>query len=156
MSFSIDQRLVALERVITEAANTSHAAEVSSYLCRFGSVLVCGHLERCLELILCEKFEGTMPSQMSAFLRRYFGAGTNYDCDRIVALLNRFDTTWGVALETFIASNQRVKESVSSCYAVRNSVSHGGGQSLGARVLKQYFDDVVTLIAEVEFIVRST
>jgi hypothetical protein len=155
VSFSITQRLVALEKVITEAENTSHAAEVSSYLCRFGSVLVCGHLERCLELIVCERFEGTMPPQMSTFLRRYFLAGKNYDCDRIVALLNRFDTAWGAALEAFIATNQRVKESVSSCYAVRNSVSHGGGQSLGSKALKQYFEDVVALIAEIEHIVRK-
>jgi len=147
--------LVALERAITAAGDPSHTPEVTSYLCRFGSVLVCGHLERCLELILLDKFEGTMPPQMSTFLRKFFGAGTNYDCERITALLNRFDSNWGAALDAFVAENPRVKESVSSCYAVRNSVSHGGTHNAGIRALRQYLDDVVTLIAEVEHIVRT-
>jgi hypothetical protein len=54
----------------------------------------------------------------------------------------------------FVEENSRVKEVVASCYAVRNSVAHGGGQSLGPNALKQFYDATLTLVAELERIIR--
>ena len=66
----------------------------------------------------------------------------------------RFDSEWGRKFEKFVEENNRVKEGVSSCYSVRNSVAHGGGQSLGPNALKQFYDATLTLVAELEKIIR--
>jgi len=82
-----------------------------------------------------------------SFLKAYFKRGTNYDCDQISQLLYRFDTTWGHDFEEFVEKNSAVREGISSCYAVRNSVAHGGGQSLGPRTLLQYYETLLQAMA---------
>jgi hypothetical protein len=89
-----------------------------------------------------------------SFLKAYFKRGTNYDCDQISQLLHRFDTAWGREFEDFVERNSAVKEGISSCYAVRNSVAHGGGQSLGPRILSQYYEASFTLVAQLEYLLR--
>ena len=46
-----------------------------------------------------------------------------------------------------------MKEGISSCYAIRNSIAHGG-ETLGPRALKQYYDASLTLVAELERMLR--
>jgi hypothetical protein len=80
--------------------------------------------------------------------------GRNYDCENILQLMSRFDSEWAKKFEKFVEENNRVKVGVSSCYAVRNSVAHGGGQSLGPAALRQFYDATLTLVAELEQIIR--
>jgi len=93
-------------------------------------------------------------AQVTPFLRAYFKRGTNYDCEQISQLLYRFDTDWGRAFEAYIDANGQISESISSCYAVRNSVAHGGWQSLGPRILRQYYDASFDLVVEFEHMIR--
>jgi hypothetical protein len=66
----------------------------------------------------------------------------------------RFDSDWGKEFESFMESNNRIKVGISSCYAIRNSIALGGGHSLGPRNLKEYYEAALTLIAEIEKIIR--
>jgi hypothetical protein len=125
-----------------------------SYLCKLGSVLVCGNLEKCVEHLFIEKVGGESQPRVTNFLKTHFKTGRNYDCDNILQLIFRFDSDWGRKFEKFVEENSRIKESVSSCYAVRNSVAHGGGQSVGPSALKQFYDATFTLVAELEKIIR--
>lgn len=154
MSFEIEQRFRSLEQLIVAASSKGVDEQIASYLCKLGSVLICGNLERCVEIIITSRLASRSPPQITVFLKSYFKRGTNYDCDQISQLLYKFDVDWGRAFEAFVKNNSGVKESISSCYAIRNSVAHGGGQSLGYRILKQYFDDSLTIISELQVIVR--
>jgi len=154
VSFEIEQRFKQLGDLINTAAAKDLDERTASYFCKLGSVLICGNLERCVELVLTARIADRSPPQVGNFLRRFFGRGTNYDCERICQLLYQFDSGWGHDFEDFLKGHDHLKESISSCYAVRNSVAHGGGQSLGPSILKQYFEASLTVVAELEQLVR--
>jgi hypothetical protein len=154
VSFEIEQRFKRLEELVVAATNEQDE-RTASYFSRLGSVLICGNIERCVELILMGRIADRSPPQVGNFLRRFFARGTNYDCERICQLLYRFDTRWGHAFETFLKDNDHLKESIASCYAIRNQVAHGGTQSLGPRILRQYFKASLDVVAELERVVRA-
>lgn len=154
MQFVIEQRFVELQKLVEATQVRGLDEQTASYLCRLGSVLVCGNLEKCIEHLFIEKVGGESQPRVTSFLKGHFKTGRNYDCSNISQLMFRFDADWGRRFENFIEQNGRIKESVSSCYAVRNSVAHGGGQSLGPNAFKQYYDASFTLVAEVEKIIR--
>lgn len=154
MSFEIEQRFKRLEELVITAAKEQDE-RTASYFCRLGSVLICGNIERCVELILMARIADRSPPQVGNFLRRFFERGRNYDCERICQLLYRFEPRWGHAFEVFLRDNDHLKESVASCYAIRNQVAHGGTQSLGPQILKQYFDASLNVVAELERVVRA-
>lgn len=147
MVLEVEQRFVALEKLVNAANAKGLDEQQASYLCRLGSVLVCGNLERCIEILVTRRFENSQP-QVGSFLKSYFKRGTNYDCQELCELLYRFDPQWGRKLESGITGS--IKESISSCYSVRNSVAHGGGNSLGPKILKQYFSASFDLVALLE------
>lgn len=153
MSFTTEQRFKALEALI-DAAKKQQDAQTASYLCKLGCVQVCGNLERCIELLISERFEKKTPPQIPVFLKRYFKRGTNYDCDEISNLLYKFDAGWGKSFEVFVSTNQPIKESISACYGLRNAIAHGGAQSLGYGSLQQYFNASRLVIEKIEEAMR--
>ena len=154
MQFVIEQRFAELEKLVIAVQARNIDEQLASYLCKLGSVLVCGNLEKCIEYLFIEKIGGESQPRVTSFLKSHFRTGRNYDCDNIQQLMFRFDSQWGREFERFVEANGRVKEGVSSCYAVRNSVAHGGGQSLGPNALKQFYEATLTLVAELEKIIR--
>jgi hypothetical protein len=117
--------------------------------------MICGAVERSVEILITERVGGRSAPQVNSFLKSFFKRGTNYDCDEILGLLYRFDSNWGQRFRSFISDNDQIKGGVASCYAIRNSIAHGGTQSLGPKILKQYYDNSFTLIAELENLLRS-
>jgi hypothetical protein len=154
LQFVIEQRFAELEKLVVAVQARGLDEQVASYLCKLGSVLVCGNLEKCVEHLLIEKVGGESQPRVTNFLKTHFRMGRNYDCENILQLMFRFDSDWGRKFEKFVEENSRIKEGVSSCYAVRNSVAHGGGNSFGPSALKQYYDATLTLVAELERIIR--
>ena len=154
MQFVIEQRFAELEKLVVAVQARGLDEQVASYLCKLGSVLVCGNLVKCVEHLLIEKVGGESQPRVTNFLKTHFRMGRNYDCENILQLMFRFDSDWGRKFEKFVEENSRIKEGVSSCYAVRNSVAHGGGNSFGPSALKQYYDATLTLVAELERIIR--
>jgi hypothetical protein len=154
LQFVIEQRFAELEKLVIAVQARNIDEQLASYLCKLGSVLVCGNLEKCIEYLFIEKIGGESQPRVTSFLKSHFRTGRNYDCDNIQQLMFRFDSQWGREFERFVEANGRVKEGVSSCYAVRNSVAHGGGQSLGPNALKQFYEATLTLVAELEKIIR--
>jgi hypothetical protein len=116
--------------------------------------MVCGAIERSVEILITDRVGSRSAPQVKSFLKAFFQRGTNYDCDQIITLLYRFDTDWGHAFRAFVETNDRIKTAISSCYSVRNSIAHGGGQSIGPAALKQYFDGAFDLIAHLEQVLR--
>ena len=153
MAFEIEQRFIALDRLVVAAAQKALDEQLAAYLCKLGTVLVCGNLERCVEIIVTARLSRS-PPQVRTFLKAYFKRGANYDCEQITQLLYRLDAIWGRDFETYLTQNPSIKESIASCYATRHSVAHGGGQSLGPRALKQYFDASFSLVTNLEAMIR--
>ena len=154
MGLELEYRFSKLEELVKRAADRNLDELTASYFCRLGSVLICGNIERCFEIIVLNWARRKCPEQVGNFFRRYFNRGTNYDCEEIKNFLYRLDKAWGERFEAFVADHDEVSTSISSCYAVRNSVAHGGGGSLGPKSLRQYFDASFSLIAELDDIVK--
>lgn len=150
MIAAVHSRVDALERYVTKVTDPKVDPELGSYLFRFGSVLVCGTLERSLELIILERLQHRAQPRVMNFIKSYFQRGTNYDCEAIKQLLMRFDSEWGRRFEVEIEKRASLSEGVSSCYAVRNSVAHGGGGSLGGTRLRELSDTCVAVIQIIE------
>lgn len=155
MNLAIVSRFSSVEKIVVAASKKQLDEEVVSNYCKLGAVLVCGAVERSIEILIDERVSQRSAPQVGPFLKNYFKRGTNYTADEIRALLYKFDTTWGADFEELIRANERLKTSLSSCYAIRNSVAHGGTQSLGPRILRQYFEDAIEIISHIEAIIKK-
>jgi hypothetical protein len=155
VSLAIESRFGDVEKLVLAAQVRGLDPEVAAYYCKLGCVMICGAVERSVEILITERVGNRSAPQVSLFLKSFFRRGTNYDCEEVSNLLYRFDPNWGHAFRGFVDINDRVKNSVSSCYAIRNSIAHGGAQSLGPATLKQYFEDAFNLITELERLLRS-
>lgn len=81
-----------------------------------------------------------------SFVKGHFKRGTNYDCEPICQLLERFDLDWSKNLRAFLKENDDVVEAMSSAYTIRNSVAHGGDGSGGLKVIMDYFEAAKRLV----------
>ena len=148
MSLEIEYRFSVVEKFINQATAKGLEEAQASRLCQLGSIMVCGNLERCVELTISRRLEKQSPKQVASFLKAFFRRGSNYDCDAICQLVHKFDNVWGKRLE--VALTESMRDSISSCYSVRNSVAHGGTNSLGPKSLRQYFDASFEVIVALE------
>lgn len=155
MSIGIENRFRELEKLVLAAQAKNLDPQIAAYYCKLGCVMICGAIERSMEILITERIGSRSAPQVTAFLRSFFKRGANYDCEEILLLLHKFDTNWGHGFSDFISNNDQVKSSIASCYAIRNSIAHGGTQSLGPTILKQYYDSSFTLIAELEKLLRT-
>ena len=154
MSIAVQNRFRELEKLVLASQVRSLDPEVAAYYCKLACVMVCGTIERSVEILITDRIASRSAPQVKSFLKTFFKRGANYDCDQIIALLYRFDTDWGNAFRKVVDENDRIKSAISSCYSVRNSIAHGGGQSLGPAALKQYFDGAFDLIVHFEQVLR--
>jgi len=150
MQHELNSRFQAVEAYVTKARASTVPEEIQSYLFRFGTVLICGYIERSIEIIILGRLDRRAQPRILSFIKSLFKRGTNYDCHAIEDLLSRFDQDWKESFCIFIDKNPDIKDGVHSCYSVRNSVAHGGTGSVGSarllelmQVSKRLIDGVV-------------
>jgi hypothetical protein len=154
VSLAVENRFGEVEKIVLAAQLRNLDPEIAARYCKLGCVMVCGAIERSVEILITDRVGSRSVPQVKSFLKAFFQRGTNYDCEQIMQLLYRFDSDWGHAFREFVDKNDRIKIAISSCYSVRNSIAHGGGQSLGPVALKEYFDGALSLIANLEQALR--
>jgi hypothetical protein len=149
MQLQLDSRANAVSAYIARCSDKGLPPAFQSELCRFGTVLICGNVERSLEIIVLDRLTKKAHPKVLAFIKSHFKRGTNYDCAAISQLLVRFDSEWYRQFELFVAANGDVKEGISSCYALRNATAHGGTGNVSLNRLTELFDLSKRLIAGV-------
>ena len=140
MQHAINAREKKIETYLVRLKEKDVPEDVASDLCRFGAISVCGHLEQCVQIIILERLSPRAHHRVINFVKSYFKKGQNMKCSEIVALLERFDTTWCSKLKVFLEENNDVTSAVESLYAIRNPLAHGTSGSIGDNNLKQYFE----------------
>jgi RiboL-PSP-HEPN len=140
MKFEIDERFKTIEAFVAEATSAKVAEQVRSYLFRLGTVLICGNMERSIEIIILDRLTARAHPRVLNFVKSHFQRGTNFDCRAVKQLLQRFDSDWYRNFCTFVDAHPHVEEGISSCYSVRNSVAHGGTMSVGGKRLRELLD----------------
>lgn len=137
MQHQLNSRFEAVSQFVDRACGSEAPEEFKSYLFKFGTVLVCGNVEQCIKIVVMERLTKRAHARVLAFVGSHFRRGTNYDCDAIGQLLVRFDAEWYRKFKDFVAANPDVDDGMTSAYAVRNSVAHGGTAGIGGARLKE-------------------
>jgi hypothetical protein len=150
MQISIRNREQKLDNFFARAAKLSNDDELKSDLARFGAVLACGYIERCLEIIILDRISRKLPRKGSDrvlnFIKGHFKKGTNYNYEAILQLLERFDIQWNKKFREEMDKNDKLSSSLSSIYVLRNSVSHGGDGNRGLESIIEMYNDCKAII----------
>lgn len=131
MQAVINARKVKLDAFFQRAKSKSLDDQIRADMARHGAVLVCGFIERCVEIIILERLANRAHPRVLNFIRSHFKRGTNYDCEPISQLLDRFDSEWAANFRDFVSKNEDVAAELASAYALRNSIAHGGDSNRG-------------------------
>lgn len=143
--YAINQRFRQLEEQVEIACNVKDP-EVAASLRKYCAVLVCGFVERSVEVIVLERLRGLAHPKVRNFIKSYFNRGRNFNCNSICNLLERFDSGWGSNFRKFIENSDKEVMALNSIYSVRNSVAHGVNVGISAVDLRERLDSVKVIV----------
>lgn len=143
--FAINQRFERLTKQV-EIACSADDVELGAILRSYGTVLICGFVERSVEVIILERLRSRAHPKVINFVKSHFKKGTNYNCNAICQLLDRFDSKWKESFRDFMENNEKEVEALSSIYSIRNSVAHGGDFGISAHALRERCGDAKKII----------
>ena len=147
---AIEARKRQLDVYFRRAADPAVAEEVRSDLAKHGIVLVCGFVERSVETVIMENIARRAHPRVQNFVRRYFKIGTNYNCEAIAQLLERFDLDWSSNFRALLQPRDDLVEALRSAYDLRNSIAHGGTGSRGLRGVQSLYESAKEVVAALE------
>ena len=146
MRHAIDSRIRRLDAFFQRAKQPSLTDEIRSDLAKLGAVLVCGFVERSVEIVVLDRLSSMAHPRVNSFIRSHFRRGTNYDREAICQLFERFDLEWGRRLRETLASRDSITASLESAYTLRNSIAHGGDQYRGLKGVEDLYIDAKQLV----------
>ena len=100
-------------------------------MAKYGIVLICGFIERCVEEIILDRVKKLANIRVQNFVKGHFKRGTNYNYVAIASLLERFDLDWASKFRSLLNGRDDLVEAIRSAYEVRNSIAHGGNANKG-------------------------
>lgn len=146
MRLPIDQRLATLTGFIHRACAMDDGDIVRKSLLQFGAVLVCGFVERSVEIVILERLKNRAQPKVLTFIKSHFKRGTNYDCEAVAQLLSRFDQEWELKFRNLVGLHTSLEEQIKSCYSVRNAVAHGSVHTVSEQSIRDYLDSANRLV----------
>jgi hypothetical protein len=150
LSLAIESRKRQLDAYFGRAAAAAVPDEVKSDLARHGAVLVCGFVERSVEIVIMERIQRRAQPRVLSFVRSHFKRGTNYDCEAIAQLLDRFDVVWGRKFRGFFTARDDLVQALHSSYDLRNSIAHGGDANRGLLGVQELYVSAKAVIDGLE------
>ena len=147
---AIEARKVQLDEFFRRASHSSISEEVRSDLAKHGIVLVCGFVEQSVKMIIMDKIAYRAHPRVQNFVRRHFERGTNYSCEAISQLLERFDIQWRDRFRVLLKSRDDLVEALRSAYTLRNSIAHGGSPDCGLSTVGQLYASAKEVIDAME------
>jgi hypothetical protein len=147
---AIESRKQQLDAYFRRAADPAISDEVRSDLAKHGIVLLCGFVERSVETVVMEKIAQRAHPRVENFIRGHFRIGTNYNCEAIAQLLERFDNAWSAKFRKFLENRYDLDEALRSAYALRNSIAHGGTGNRGLRGVQDLYASAKEVVAGME------
>lgn len=150
LSPAIQSRINQLDAYFEMATGQDLPDEMQKHLSKLAAVLVCGFVERSVEIIVLDRLVSRAHPKVLNFVKSHFKRGTNYDCEAIHQLLARFDPGWQTNFKIFMNDNDQIVASLTSVYGIRNSVAHGGDMNRSISGIKTIFEDCKTLVAQIQ------
>jgi hypothetical protein len=147
---SVETRKQQLDEYFRRAADPAIPDEVRSDLAKHGIVLVCGFVERSVETVVMEKIAQRAHPRVQSFIRGHFKIGTDYNCEAIAQLLERFDLGWSKKFRAFLQTRDDLVEALRSAYDLRNSIAHGGTGNRGLRGVQDLYASAKEVVDAIE------
>jgi hypothetical protein len=147
---AIETRKQQLDAYFRRATDPAISDEVRSDLAKHGIVLVCGFVERSVETVIMEKIAQRAHPRVQSFIRGYFKIGSNYNCEAIAQLLERFDLGWSTKFRAFVKARDDLVEALRSAYDLRNSIAHGGTGNRGLRGVQDLYASAKEVVSAME------
>jgi len=123
-------------------------AEFTKYLC----VLISGHLEKSIYIILLTYIDQRTNQQVTKFINNKLKKFTNASIGKIEDLLESFNNDWKSELQLY-PEYFEMKGNINSLVKDRHAVAHGQTLSLGISKLSNYYKYTKKIIIEIERIV---
>lgn len=113
--------------------------EWSKYLC----VLTAGFLEESLRVLILQFAKSNSSLEIQKFVEKEISYVTNCKTERILEVLNKFNTTWGANFETEIKDNspidKEIKDSIDSIVSNRHLIAHGKSVGMTYSTVSKYY-----------------
>lgn len=115
--------------------------EIQALMARFLCIRIGGYIEVFLKERI-QRFVDNRKSHkiISEYIQNAVRNITNLNSDKIETILRSFSNDWADYYKSNV--NEEIKSSLGSIYTIRNSVAHGGNDSLSLLNLKRHFANV--------------
>jgi hypothetical protein len=144
------QRLDNLYGKIAAIPVPQDQVEWSKYLC----VLTAGFIEESFRFLLLDFTKNNASLEIQRFVEKEVSFITNCKTERILEVLNKFDTTWKTNFETEIQNNspidKEIKDSIDSIVSNRHLIAHGKSVGLTFTTVYRYYGFCVQAIQILE------
>jgi HEPN superfamily RiboL-PSP-like protein len=129
--------------------------QIATLLHRYLCILLSANIDRAIQLILTEFARTHGSAEIKRYVEKRYERGTNYNAERVIQTLARFDPSWAHKFEgSMNAAN--LKELLDSLCGLRNSISHGVEANVSRPSLDGYFDAHKEIIGLVKSVVLGT
>lgn len=142
----IEARKRKLDDYFLRASAKGLDEQIQADLARHGAVLICGFVERCVEIVVLERLSYRAHPRVINFVKSHFKRGTNYDCEAIRGLLERLELDWANKFKLFMSDNSNLVSALESVYTLRNSIAHGGAASRGISGVIELYDGAQKIV----------
>ena len=137
--FTHKQRLDNLYRKVSTITIPQDQGEWSKYLC----VLTAGYIEESLRVLILEFSKNNSSPKIQRFVEREISYVTNCKTERILEVLNKFDSNWVTSFESEITANspidKEIKDSIDSIVRNRHLIAHGKSVGITFSTVSKYY-----------------
>lgn len=119
-------------------------------MARYACVLVSGHLEESLRLLVSDYVKGKSTLIVHRYVESNINRITNCTYNKIVNILKSFSQPWADEfcnnIVTYEPIPNKYKDSVDSIVAVRHQIAHGKNTGISMVMIEGYFNDINQVI----------
>jgi hypothetical protein len=137
--FAHKQRLDNLYSKVAVILVPQDQVEWSKYLC----VLTAGFIEESLRVLILDFSKNNASLEIQKFVEKEISYVTNCKTERILEVLNKFNSNWGSTFETEIKDNspidKEIKDSIDSIVSNRHLIAHGKSVGVSYSTVKKYY-----------------
>lgn len=123
--------------------------EVQAHLAKFLCIRISGYIEVFLKERILTFVDNRRSHQIiSEYIKNTIGDITNLRSSKIETILRSFSNKWADYYATNITEEQKL--SLGSIYTARNSIAHGGNDSLSLLDIKRHFANIESALAIID------
>lgn len=152
MSHSIERLEKKLDDMFT-MVNAVQDIEAKARLAEYLCIRTSGLLESVVKQLVSEFMDGNSQQEANRYVKTKMQTVTNLKHAKLEKLLDSFSSDWQNEYASGISDAE--KASLNSIIDLRNSMAHGGTQSVSFVTVKSHYDNVKNVIAHLKAIIRK-